>query len=200
MWMKIAWGFFVVLVFTCAWEASAIRTRSGSTVSAAALPSNTESPGNSLGTGEVNIPVAGVTAAALRDNFFDARTGHVHNAIDIMAPRGTPVLAAVDGTIRKIATSGSGGLTIYEFDRSQELSYDYAHLDRYADGLVEGKAVVRGEVIGYVGSTGNARSNGPHLHFAIERLTPTKEWWKGEPINPYPILMANGVTYRVESQ
>jgi murein DD-endopeptidase MepM/ murein hydrolase activator NlpD len=138
----------------------------------------------------VIIPVAGIHQQDLHDNFLDARTGHVHNALDIMAPRGTPVLAAVDGTVRKLFTSRAGGITIYEFDRAQEKVYYYAHLDRYADGLEEGDAIARGAVIGYVGTTGNAPVNSPHLHFAIEILPPTKEWWKGTAVDPFPILTA----------
>jgi murein DD-endopeptidase MepM/ murein hydrolase activator NlpD len=140
------------------------------------------------------IPVAGVRSENLRDNFADARTGHMHGALDIMAPRGTPVLAAVDGKVRKLFTSRAGGITIYETDPEEKMIYYYAHLDRYAIGLTEGKAVTRGEIIGYVGSTGNAPANAPHLHFAISVLPPTKEWWKGAPVNPYPILTAHGVT------
>ena len=136
----------------------------------------------------VVVPVAGVTARELRDTFTEARgSGRVHNAIDILAPRGTPVIAAVDGTIRKLFTSRAGGLTIYQFDPSGSYVYYYAHLDRYRDGLTEKQAVRRGEVIGYVGSTGNAQT--PHLHFAIEKLPPSREWWKGSAINPYPVLM-----------
>ena len=142
----------------------------------------------------MTIPVAGVQRAQLHDTFFDARTGHRHDALDIMARRGTPVLAAVDGTIRKLFTSRAGGLTIYEFDGAETLSYYYAHLDRYAGGLREGNRVKRGDVIGYVGSTGNAPAHAPHLHFAMMVLPPTKEWWKGEAIDPYPILMQRGVT------
>ena len=136
----------------------------------------------------VIIPVAGVQRSQLRDNFMDPRTGHVHNALDIMAPRGTPVLAAVDGNVKKLFTSRAGGLTIYEFDGSEEKVYYYAHLDHYADGLREGAHGARGDVIGYVGTTGNAPANAPHLHFAIQILPPTKEWWKGQAVDPYPIL------------
>lgn len=136
------------------------------------------------------IPVAGIHASQLHDNFGDPRIGHTHNALDIMAPRGTPVVAAVDGTVRKLFTSRAGGLTIYEFDRAEEKVYYYAHLDRYADGLKEGATLARGEVIGYVGTTGNAPANSPHLHFAIQILPPTKEWWKGKAIDPFPILTA----------
>jgi murein DD-endopeptidase MepM/ murein hydrolase activator NlpD len=137
------------------------------------------------------IPVQGVSASDLRDTFTQARSGgRVHDAIDILAPRGTPVLAAVDGTIRKLFLSRAGGLTIYEFDAAQRRVYYYAHLDRYAD-IREGDAIRRGAVIGYVGTTGNAPPQTPHLHFAVEDLPPTKEWWKGSAVNPYPLLAAS---------
>jgi murein DD-endopeptidase MepM/ murein hydrolase activator NlpD len=138
------------------------------------------------------IPVAGVERSALRPSFDEGRVGHLHHAIDILAPRGTPVVAAVDGRIQKLFVSAGGGLTIYEFDRAGELVYYYAHLDRYEPSLVEGMDVTQGTVIGYVGTTGNAPANTPHLHFAIERLGPEKLWWRGEAIDPYPILMAQG--------
>jgi murein DD-endopeptidase MepM/ murein hydrolase activator NlpD len=105
-----------------------------------------------------------------------------------MAPRRTPVVAAQNGRIEKLFTSKAGGLTIYQFDPSETFSYYYAHLDGYAPGLHEGQTVQRGEVLAYVGSTGNASADAPHLHFAIFRLTPERRWWKGEPINPYPVL------------
>jgi murein DD-endopeptidase MepM/ murein hydrolase activator NlpD len=144
----------------------------------------------------VIIPVAGIRTRDLRDNFIDRRSGgRPHNAIDIMAARGTPVVAAVDGTVRKLFTSRAGGLTIYQFDRAEEKVYYYAHLDHYADGLREGEDVQRGTVIGYVGTSGNAPATSPHLHFAIQRLPPTKEWWKGEAIDPFPIL-GGGATGR----
>lgn len=132
--------------------------------------------------------MAGVPATALKDTFNEGRVGHIHHAIDILAPRGTEVLAAVDGPIRKLFTSAAGGITIYQFDRRGELVYYYAHLDRYADDLHEGMDVAQGTVIGYVGTTGNAPPGTPHLHFAIERLGPEKLWWRSEPIDPYPIL------------
>lgn len=136
------------------------------------------------------LPVQGVTPGELHDSFDGARGhGRAHHAIDILAPRGTPVLAAVDGTIRKLFTSRAGGLTIYEFDAAGTLVYYYAHLDHYAAGLREQMTVHRGDVIGYVGTTGNAPKNTPHLHFAIEKLTAAKQWWKGVPLNPYPILL-----------
>ena len=137
------------------------------------------------------LPVDGVKPSELQDTFSDSRALGIrrHDAIDIMAPRSTPVRAVEDGTIAKIYYSkGGGGNTIYQFDPSRTYSYYYAHLDRYADGLREGQAVRRGELIGYVGTTGNAAARAPHLHFAIYRLPAGKEWWKGDPINPYPIL------------
>ena len=135
------------------------------------------------------VPVQGVPRTALQDTFNDARSeGRVHDAIDIMAPRNTPVLAVDAGRIVKLFTSRLGGLTIYQFDPTETYCYYYAHLDHYAPGIQEGMQAARGQVIGYVGFTGNASPEGPHLHFAIFRLTPEKNWWQGEAINPYPIL------------
>ena len=179
-WILAGLGF--TAVFTLAWTAADVPKP------------KTVVPTNIIATDAIIIPVAGVHIEKLKDNFTDARAGHVHGALDIMAARGTPVLAAVDGKVRKLFTSRAGGITIYETDPAEEMIYYYAHLDRYAGGLVEGKLLRRGDVIGYVGSTGNAPANAPHLHFAISILPPTKEWWKGEPINPYPILTARGVT------
>jgi murein DD-endopeptidase MepM/ murein hydrolase activator NlpD len=138
---------------------------------------------------DLDIPVQGVKPTDLHDTFNDARAlGRRHDAIDIMAPRGTEVLAVDDGAIAKLFTSKAGGLTIYQFDPTQTFSYYYAHLDRYAVGLAEHQPVRRGQLLGYVGSTGNASENAPHLHFAIARLDTDRSWWKGDPINPYPLL------------
>lgn len=139
--------------------------------------------------GSLLLPVSGVQASQLTDTFNQTRDGtRRHEALDIMAARGTPVLAATDGTVAKLFTSVPGGLTIYEFDPSQTYAYYYAHLDHYADGLAQGQSLHRGDVIGYVGSTGNASEDAPHLHFAIFLLGAEKQWWKGTPINPYPLL------------
>ncbi|HEY6050207.1 MAG TPA: M23 family metallopeptidase [Thermoanaerobaculia bacterium] len=136
------------------------------------------------------LPVQGVHAAGLKDNFDEARDGtRRHEAIDILAPRGTPVLAVADGTVAKLFTSQAGGLTVYEFDPAKTFAYYYAHLDRYAPGLSEGQALKRGDRIGDVGTSGNAPKNTPHLHFAIFRLGPEKHWWQGDPVNPYPLLL-----------
>ncbi len=136
------------------------------------------------------MPVAGVDPATLRDDFGDARGGaRTHGAIDIAAPRGTPVHAVDDGTVRKLFTSVPGGLTVYQFDLESRYCYYYAHLDGYAAGLAEGQALRRGDVIGYVGTTGNAPKDAPHLHFAVSRLQPDRRWWTGTPIDPYPLLV-----------
>lgn len=136
------------------------------------------------------VPVEGIRREQLLDTFGDARGGgsRAHQALDIMAPRGTQVLAVEDGKIQKLFESKQGGLTIYQFDPSETYAYYYAHLDRYADGLKEGQQVRKGQVLGEVGSTGNAGPDSPHLHFAIFRLTPEKKWWKGDPLNPFDVL------------
>ena len=135
------------------------------------------------------LPVEGVQASQLTDTYSQARgESRVHDAIDIMAPAGTPVLAVADGTVEKLFESRLGGTTLYQFDAGGRHVYYYAHLQGYAPGIVEGKAVRRGEVIGYVGSSGNANAEAPHLHFAIGLLGPEGEWWDSRPINPYPLL------------
>ena len=136
------------------------------------------------------FPVEGVSPGQLHDTFDDARGGGLrrHEALDIMASRGTPVRAVEDGKVAKLFRSIPGGLTLYLFDSTEMFSYYYAHLDRYAAGLEEGDAVRRGDLIGYVGSTGNAAEDAPHLHFAIFHLDADRKWWQGTPINPYPVL------------
>jgi murein DD-endopeptidase MepM/ murein hydrolase activator NlpD len=139
----------------------------------------------------IRIPVQGVTAADIRDTFDEMRgSNRKHEATDIIAPRGTAVLAADDGTIKKLFMSDQGGITLYQFDPTEQFSYYYAHLDRYADGIREGMAVKQGDVIGYVGTTGNAPPNTPHLHFGIFQLGAERKWWEGIPINPYAFLIA----------
>jgi len=138
------------------------------------------------------MPVPGVRASDLLDTFNESRGGHKHEALDIAAPRGTPVIAAVEGNIAKLFNSKRGGLTIYQFDDAQVYCYYYAHLDRYAPGLKEGMLVRQGEVMAYVGSTGDASPDAPHLHFAIFELGPRKRWWEGTPVDPLPLLQAAG--------
>lgn len=136
------------------------------------------------------LPVDGVTADELRDHFDDPRgRGRRHHAIDILAPRNTPVLAVEDGTLARLyLANGGGGIAIYQFDPTETYGYYYAHLERWADGLSEGDQVTRGQILGYVGTTGNAPPNTPHLHFAIWRLGPGKGRWNGAPINPYLVF------------
>lgn len=137
----------------------------------------------------LQMPVVGARTMDLRDNFEEPRGSRRHEAIDILAPRGTPVVAADEGRIAKLFTSKQGGLTVYQFDRDEKHAYYYAHLDRYAEGLKEGGYLRRGDPVGYVGTTGNAPPDTPHLHFAIVELGPEKRWWEGKPLNPYPFLM-----------
>ena len=134
------------------------------------------------------VPVEGVRPQDLRDDFNEIHAGHRHEALDILAPRGTPVLAAADGTIVKLFLSKAGGLTVYEFDPTATYCFYYAHLDRYAAGTREGQAVRKGDVLAYVGSTGDASPDAPHLHFAMYQLGPEKRWWEGTAIDPYPWL------------
>ena len=138
---------------------------------------------------DMTPPISGLALADLRDAFEEVHSGHRHEAIDILEPRGTPVHAVVSGNIRKLFLSKPGGNTIYKFDEMGVYSYYYAHLDRYVEGLREGMRVDRGDVIGFVGSTGNADTRTPHLHFAIFELEPQRQWWKGKAVNPYPALV-----------
>ena len=137
----------------------------------------------------LRMPVLGARTMDLRDNFEEPRGSRRHQAIDILAPRGTPVVAADEGRIAKLFTSKAGGLTAYQFDRDEKHAYYYAHLDAYADGLKEGAYLRPGDPIGAVGTTGNAPKDTPHLHFAIFELGPEKNWWQGKPLNPYPFLL-----------
>jgi murein DD-endopeptidase MepM/ murein hydrolase activator NlpD len=136
----------------------------------------------------LGMPVAGVDARKLRSNFAQTRGNHVHEALDIMAPRGTEVRAVAEGNVVKLFTSKPGGLTVYQFDNSGTWCYYYAHLDGYAPGLKEGMRLRKGDVLGYVGSTGDASPTAPHLHFAVFQLGPEKHWWQGTAVDPLPLL------------
>jgi murein DD-endopeptidase MepM/ murein hydrolase activator NlpD len=147
--------------------------------------------------GWLPMPVLGADPEDLRDDFHDARGGAhrgtgSHDAIDILAPRHTPVVAVDDGTIAKLFVSERGGLTIYHFDPTETYCYYYAHLGSYAPDLQEGQRVARGQVIGYVGTSGNAPEDTPHLHFSVNRLGAEKRWWESTPINPFPLLSSLG--------
>jgi len=137
------------------------------------------------------FPVDGVRSARLADSFDDSRGhGRRHRALDIAAPRDTPVRAVDDGVLARLTRSPLGGISLYQLDAQGRYGYYYAHLDRYAPGLREGQRVARGEVVAYVGSTGNAARGAPHLHFAIHRLDGGREW-TGDPVNPYLVLRAD---------
>jgi peptidoglycan LD-endopeptidase LytH len=135
----------------------------------------------------LRLPIDDASVSAMKGQFGDRRGGGTrgHEAVDILAPRNTPVHAVEDGTIAKLFTSRQGGLTVYQFDPSGRFCYYYAHLERYAANLREQQPVSRGDIIGYVGTSGNAPPNTPHLHFAIFELTPEKRWWQGTPIDPW---------------
>ena len=153
----------------------------------AAPPAATTTPAGTAPA--LGMPLPNLRADQLQDTYADPRgSSRQHEALDLMAPAGTPVLAVADGRVEKLFTSDQGGLTIYQFEPTGHYAYYYAHLQRYAPGLAEGKALRRGDLIGYVGSTGNADPGAPHLHFAVFVLGPERQWWKGTPINPYPLL------------
>jgi peptidoglycan LD-endopeptidase LytH len=138
---------------------------------------------------ELTLPVERVTKDHIRDTFNELRGGtRRHEAIDVLAPRNTPVLAVEDGTIARLFLSDAGGITVYQFDPSKAYVYYYAHLESYAPGLKEKDPVSRGQVLGYVGTTGNAPRDTPHLHFAIFKMTDEKQWWRGTAIDPYLVL------------
>lgn len=146
-------------------------------------------PEDELRARQLLIPVEGVTAAQLRDTYNDSRSGgREHDAIDIHAPRGTPVRATADGTIRKLHSGARGGLSLYQMDDDGRTRYYYAHLDEYAEGMAAGRRVRRGDVIGYVGDTGNAQPGDYHLHFSIAILDHPSRWWEGTNVNPYDVL------------
>jgi peptidoglycan LD-endopeptidase LytH len=151
-------------------------------------PAVSGAPGD-LRSRNLTLPVQGIKRDELQDTFNDMRgSSRRHEALDVLAPRNTPVLAVEDGSIAKLFLSDAGGITIYQFDPTSAYAYYYAHLERYADGLKEGQTVKRGQVLGYVGTTGNAPRDTPHLHFAIFKLGEDKKWWQGTPIDPYSVL------------
>jgi peptidoglycan LD-endopeptidase LytH len=150
----------------------------------------TPAAGDGAPAGRLVMPVAGVRPEQLTDTFTQSRSeGREHNAIDIIAPRGTPVRAAVDGRVVKLFNSEKGGITLYQLGPDGRTVYYYAHLDRYAEGMAEGRTVRRGETIAYVGDTGNAQPGNYHLHFQIYVVSDPQKIWDGDPVNPYPLLL-----------
>lgn len=183
-------GWFLLLLFVAAAVAFALMVRTGGGDTAAvATPSAAPTETAMEGSGLV-IPVAGVQANQLTDTWGQSRGGGAreHHAIDIMAPRGTPVVAAAPGRVEKIFESDNGGHTVYVRSPDGRTVYYYAHLDAYRPGLAEGQQVKTGDVIATVGSTGSASAEAPHLHFEIKRMAPGEGWWQGREVNPYPLL------------
>ena len=140
----------------------------------------------------LRVPIDGVAVDSFKGGFGEHRGSRPHEAVDILAPRGTPVHAAQNGRIAKLFLSKPGGITIYEFDSEERLCFYYAHLDRYAEGLHEGQTVAQGEVIGFVGTSGNAPPNTPHLHFAVFQLNADHHWWQGTALDPYLLYKNRG--------
>ena len=143
--------------------------------------------GGELGRGSLLYPVPSASLTAMSDGFKEPRGRRAHEAVDILAPRGSAVVAVADGTVARLSRSKAGGISIYQLDAAGRHSFFYAHLDRYADGLAVGQPLKRGQVIGYVGTTGNAPRNTPHLHFAISEVAAQRQWWGGRPIDPFPL-------------
>jgi murein DD-endopeptidase MepM/ murein hydrolase activator NlpD len=168
--------------------ASQVRLKPDTTV--ASDFSRTSGPAAKAASASLLVPIEGVSADSFKGGFAEMRGKRPHEAVDILAPRGTPIHAAQDGTIAKLFSSKHGGTTIYEFDPPQRLCFYYAHLERYADGLHEGQHVRQGEVIGYVGTSGNAPPNTPHLHFAVFELNADHHWWQGTALDPYLVYRA----------
>jgi murein DD-endopeptidase MepM/ murein hydrolase activator NlpD len=169
----------------------AIAPTDGAPAAAAGRPVGTSGAIDELRRRDLEAPIDGVDVESFKGSFAETRRGdggHPHEAVDILAPRGTPVHAIEDGTIARLFNSKAGGNTIYQFDPTERFCYYYAHLDRYARGLHDGQGVSAGEVIGYVGTTGNAPPGTPHLHLAIFALGPEKRWWEGTALDPYLVF------------
>jgi murein DD-endopeptidase MepM/ murein hydrolase activator NlpD len=182
-------GWFLLLLFILGAIAFALMLGSGREQSAPA-PAPTMSAAPAQTSSGLVIPVAGVRPEQLTDTWGQSRGGGMreHHAIDIMASRGTPVIAAAPGRVEKIFESDNGGHTVYVRSPDGSTVYYYAHLDAYRPGLAEGQQVKTGDVIATVGSTGDASPDAPHLHFEIKRMAPGEGWWQGQEINPFPLL------------
>jgi murein DD-endopeptidase MepM/ murein hydrolase activator NlpD len=168
------------------WQACASRQRRAPELArgtGAAAPLPADLIGRAL-----TIPVQGVSRETLADSFLDPRGSRTHEAIDIMAPRHTPVLAVADGSVARLTNTRSGGISVYQLDAGGRYCYFYAHLEGHAPGLREGQPLRRGDPIGRVGTSGNAPANAPHLHFAISRLDGPAGCPGGTPVNPYTLL------------
>lgn len=172
------------------WSVANINSDLGERANAAASPASGSAASDVTDVDAgLAIPVEGITTRSLVDTYRASRSGgRVHNAIDIMAPRGTPILAAAAGTVERLHRSRLGGITVYIRTDDNDWVHYYAHLDAYAPGLAVGQRIERGQNIGTVGFTGNASPAGPHLHFAVYRMASGQRWYQGTPVNPYPLL------------
>lgn len=182
-------GWLLLLLFGAAVVIFGLMVAGGGEVEPAPPAAPRPDP-ETIAVGSLVIPVAGVKPGQLENTWGDARGGgtRTHNAIDIMAPRGTPVMAAAPGTVEKLFDSRNGGLTVYVRSGDQARVYYYAHLDSYRPGLVEGQRLNTGDVLGAVGSTGSASDTAPHLHFEVKEMGPGEKWYQGREVNPYPLL------------
>ena len=140
----------------------------------------------------LRVPIDGVAIESFKGGFEERRGSRPHEAVDILSPRNTPILAVDNGTIAKLFDSKAGGHTIYQFDATGRVAYYYAHLEKYAEGLHDGQVVKQGDVLGYVGTSGNAPPNTPHLHFAVFELDDSGRWWKGKALDPYAVFKSRG--------
>ena len=191
---RLGWGILLLMLAVGALFASMVRVvpaGSGTEPRAAATTASPDAlPVDPAVPGALVMPVAGVARGALREDWGDDREGGArhHTGLDIMAPGGTPALAAADGTVERLWQSAAGGNTIYLRSADRAWTYYYAHLAGYAPGLAEGQRVRAGQRIGFVGDTGNAGAGNTHLHFGVTRMRADQRWSEGEPVNPYPLL------------
>lgn len=139
----------------------------------------------------LRVPIDGVEIESFKGGFIERRGSRPHEAVDILSPRNTPILAVDNGTIAKLFDSKAGGHTIYQFDPTGRFAYYYAHLEKYGE-VHEGQVVKQGDVIGYVGTSGNAPANTPHLHFAVFQLDDSRRWWTGKALDPYLVFKDRG--------
>ena len=177
---RVGWIVLTVILLVAGLFASVVRF--GSTPAPPSAPAPVPDGG-------LQVPVAGIARDAVTDTWGDARSeGRQHHGTDIIAPRGTPVLAAAAGTVEKLFDSRLGGTTLYQRSADRRWTYYYAHLAGYAPGLHEGQRVRPGQILAYVGDTGDAGAGNYHLHFSLTRTDPQQRWWEGEDVNPYPYL------------
>ncbi len=182
---------FAILAGACA-RGPAVQTAPQAESPLVAVEASSRDTAAVLAAKSLIIPVEGVDPSRIRDSYTAARGGRTHDAVDILAPRGTPVLAADSGTLLKLRRNDAGGLTIYQLDHTRKFVYYYAHMDRYSEGLAEGMRLRQGQVIGFVGTTGNAPEDSPHLHFQVMFYRGRGQYWGGEPVNPHPLLSRTG--------